>query len=149
MRNNYTKNRQDGFIALISAILISAILLDFAVTIGASSFHSRINTLNNEFKKMSESLAEGCINSALLKISQNYYYIPASDGDIISVGTDINNVDENCTIESVVYSDENTATHTKTGTIDVSANYNNAFSNIEITVNVSGSNVTVLTYVIQ
>ncbi len=138
--------KQGGFIALISSIIISAVLLDFAVTIGESSFHSRINNLDTEFKKVSSYLAEGCVNSALLKIAQNYNYEPAVDGEIISISTDQNDVAENCTIKSVAYDNENISSHTKTATIDVSANYNNAFSNIEVIANVSGSNMTITSY---
>ena len=153
MKNNKNKmnkerktNMQSGFIALITSIIISAVLLDFAVAIGESSFHSRINSLNNEFKKVSESLAEGCVNAALLKISQNYNYSPAPNGDIVFIANDQNGTGEFCTIKSVTYSGENVTTHTKTATVDVSANYSNAFSNIEVTANVSSNNVTITNY---
>jgi len=59
-----------GFVALMSAILISAILLILIFTLNISSFFNRFNVLDAEDKRISLGLAEACVNKALLKISQ-------------------------------------------------------------------------------
>ena len=59
-----------GYIALISAIIISVVLLGLATAIGQSTFFSRFNALNREYKRISLGLAESCVHAALSKISK-------------------------------------------------------------------------------
>lgn len=62
---------QRGYIALISVIIISAVLIiiTFATSFGA--FFARFNSLDGEFKKQSAALAEGCIDTALLQLARD------------------------------------------------------------------------------
>lgn len=70
----HTKINQHGFIALISAIIISAILLLVATAGSMTGFTTRVNILNAEYKERSSALAAACIDHVLLMLSQDYNY---------------------------------------------------------------------------
>lgn len=93
MRFIYQK-KEKGYVALMSVIVISLILLGLTTILSMSGYFSRFNVLNGEYKRVSLGLAESCANVALLKIAQNPNY---TGGETISVGTN------NCTIKSVTY----------------------------------------------
>jgi len=59
------KNLQTGFIALVSVLLISFVLLIFVVSIGLSGFLGRANQLESEFKRQSIASAEACVEKAI------------------------------------------------------------------------------------
>ena len=69
------RNKNNGFIALISVIVVSAILLLIAVTLSFSQFYDRYNILESEYKERSASLAEACVDSALLELANNINYL--------------------------------------------------------------------------
>ena len=66
--------QERGFVALISVIIIGAVLL--AVVIGASltGFYSRYNVLDFELKERSASAADACANQALLELANDATY---------------------------------------------------------------------------
>lgn len=117
IRRNRHKNGEKGFVALVSTLLISAVLLVLMYTTSAGSFYVRSDALGTEFKRVSVGLSESCSNAALLKISQNYNYTPDVNGDIVTVGPDT------CLIKSVTYGPENPITYRKLATINTSAQY--------------------------
>jgi len=84
---------QDGFVALISAIIISVMLLIIAVTIGMTGIFGRFNVLDSESKERSIGLAEACVDTAILKLSidKDYLLIPA-DHSIPIIGSDTCNI---------------------------------------------------------
>lgn len=92
------KYKNKGFIALISAIVISMALLVVTVTLSYSSFFSRYTMLESEYKERSSALAEGCVASALLKLAGNSSYI---GGETITIGSDI------CSIRTISVSGSN------------------------------------------
>jgi hypothetical protein len=115
-------NPRRGFIALISTILISAILIGVALTTSGSGISSRFDVLNSEYKRISLGLAESCANVALLKIDQNYNYAGNESG--IVVGTDGQGRTETCNIGAVTYKSANHATTVQdTAVITASAQY--------------------------
>ncbi len=59
------KKFNKGFIALVSVILISFVLITFAVSIGLSGFLGRLNQLESEFKEQSIASAEACVEKAI------------------------------------------------------------------------------------
>lgn len=59
-----TKKQQGGFIALVSVILISFVLITFVVSIGLSGFLGRSNQLESEYKEQSIASAEACVEKA-------------------------------------------------------------------------------------
>ncbi|MDB5189481.1 MAG: putative hemagglutinin/hemolysin-related protein [Parcubacteria group bacterium] len=70
-----------GFIALISSIVISTILLSLAASLGQGTFFSRFDALNGEYKTISRGFAEACTNVALLRIADQYSYAVQDDSD--------------------------------------------------------------------
>lgn len=60
--------RQRGFIALISVIIISAVLLTVAIAASLTGFYSRSNVLDAESKERSSALADSCVDTLLLRL---------------------------------------------------------------------------------
>ncbi len=79
------KNSRSGFVALLSVIIMSAVVLVMIFTLGTGVFFSRFSVLENENKRISSGLAEACANTAILKIAQNDSYAPAVGGECVSV----------------------------------------------------------------
>lgn len=92
MKNNITKikkERSGGFIALISVVIISFVLLLAATTLSFGGFYSRFNILDSESKEASDELADACIEHArlLLSLDTTINNISAYSGTA-SVGSD-------------------------------------------------------------
>ena len=115
---------QKGYIALISALVISALLVVICVAISATSFFLRFNVLDSEYKERSSELAESCVNIALLHLAQN----PSNTatGNVV-VG------DDSCTIFSV-QKDYPAAGQT---TVQTKAEVRHAVTNFKVTVDVN------------
>ena len=118
-------NSRRGFVALISATLMSLILVGLAVTSATAGFFSRFNVLSVEFKHIADGLTESCANAALLKISQDYTYAPSGGGEVVQVGV------ESCVIESVTYVAD-APNHRETATIKVHGTHRKSFSSLTI-----------------
>ena len=63
-----------GFIALMSAIIISAILLVVITTGGLTGFYGRANILDSELKDRSSAAADACADQAFLLIANDSAY---------------------------------------------------------------------------
>lgn len=116
--------QQRGFIALISSIILSIILLGLTLRVSSSNFSARANALHTEFKSISVALARSCSQSALLRLSQEYWYIPSEDGDIINIDN------QNCTIKEINHEVENSITHTKKVMVISESSYRGAFTTL-------------------
>lgn len=68
-------NSKNGFIALTSVIIITAILILVATTISFSGFFARFNILDSELKTQSGNLAGACISEGLLVAAHNLSHI--------------------------------------------------------------------------
>jgi hypothetical protein len=68
------KNNELGFIALMSAIIISAILMMVVILLSYSGWNSRYNILNSEYKERSTAVAEACVDHAFLELINNADY---------------------------------------------------------------------------
>lgn len=112
------KKQPRGFVALMSVVIISAILLLYVFGLGASGFLARFDALDSENQRIARSLAESCVQAALLKVAQNNSYAPAASGDSVTVS------DGSCKI----------CPGTNSTTIVTRALYKGAFSNIRATV---------------
>jgi type II secretory pathway pseudopilin PulG len=69
LQNSYANNMtqtNSGFIALMSAIIISIVLLGIVLTGGLTGFFGRFNVLDSESKERSVAAAESCIDLAVL-----------------------------------------------------------------------------------
>ncbi len=110
------KKSNNGFVALMSAIIISVVLLLLATSLSLTGFYDRSNILDRELKEKSSALAEACVDTAILKLANDPTY---SGNEIITVSGG-----ETCRIESI-----------SGGTIISKANYNNTyFTNLEVDV---------------
>lgn len=72
-------NSQSGFIALISAIVISFLLLAVTLGLGLSIFFGRFDILDSESKERSLALAEACVDQAMLEMSEGTFYATLTD----------------------------------------------------------------------
>ena len=110
-------HNQRGFIALISVVIMSAILLVLLFTLDITSFFDRFDALDIENKHVSAALAEACIQSALLRNAQGNY----ATG---SVGLDIADPEKRCTI----------CTNTASGVIKTRAVYRGAYTSLNVAI---------------
>ncbi len=117
MINQKIKNNT-GFIALVSAVIISVVLLLVATNLSITSFYSRSNILDSELKEKSLALAEACADTAILKLVNNPNYNPINES--VVVGGD------NCIIQSVA--------GTNPKIISVRTNYRNYITKLEISI---------------
>lgn len=69
-----TADSNRGFIALISAVVISAVLLLIVVSSGLLSINSRSNILDSELKERSDSTADACADEALYQLALDASY---------------------------------------------------------------------------
>ena len=114
------KKRNTGFIALMSAVIISVILLLIATNLSLTSFYGRSKILDSELKERSSALAEACADTAIVKLANDPLYTPPAGGEPVSVSGD------ECIIESVIGS-----------IINVKADYKNYITKLKIEVDLS------------
>lgn len=79
-------NGSGGYVALISAVIISILLIVVGLTLNISVFFARFNALNSEYKKQSLNLAEACIDVARLKLAENLSYSGNNEEITIDAG---------------------------------------------------------------
>ena len=58
--------RERGFIALVSALIISVVLLSIVIGSGMGSFYARMDALGKEQAAQARALASSCVDVALL-----------------------------------------------------------------------------------
>lgn len=80
-----SKTAEQGYIALISVIIISVLLIALTFTVSFTGFFLRFNLLDREYKAQSSNLAEACANTAVLKLVNNPAYAGNED---IAVASD-------------------------------------------------------------
>ena len=129
-----TFEKQDGFIALISIVLIFSALIILVSLVSISGFYARFNVLDYENKKISMGLAEACGETALVNLAKDptgYGLTISSAGQQITVDTG-----KTCRVCSV--------STTSPYTILTRASYKNAYTNLSVngTLGVSNFNVT-------
>jgi len=77
------KNKSAGYVALISILLIAFVLLTISVTVGVSGFWGRFSQLDYENKRISASLAEACVEVAVLDLASGTPTFPKT----VPIGT--------------------------------------------------------------
>lgn len=103
--NRHRDRMPNGYLALISAIVISMILLVIAFALSTSGFFARFNVLNTESKRLSLGFAEACASKAMLSLAQTASY---AGGECLNINTGTTSascpagVKEVCKICSVV-----------------------------------------------
>ena len=126
------QKKHGGYIALMSVIIISLMLLALVAVLSTSGYFSRFNVLAAEYKRISLGLAESCVNVALLEIAKDPTY---AGNETIPVGVN------ECNIKSITYNPASgyDANNQKVATIKTWAQYpliNGAFSNLEVSATV-------------
>ena len=112
--------RPRGFIALMSAVVISVVLLLLATTGSLIGFNSRFNILESEYKERSSALAEACVDQALLQLAHDASW----EGDATStLGS------EQCYVGPV---SPPAGGHI---TLKTRANFQNSYSHFEVVIN--------------
>ncbi len=66
--------KHQGFVALMSAIIISAVLMLTVVAGALSGIYARSNVLDAELKSRSRAVADACLEQALLLVTNNPSY---------------------------------------------------------------------------
>ena len=121
---------QQGYIALISVIAICLILVGLTFLMNVGGFSSRFSVLGSEYKRVSLGLSESCVNAALLKVAKDYSYQIVSDPAYVSgQGVEVQVGTDQCYIKDITSPDANHKRMIKT-----QAHYQDAFSNMEISV---------------
>ena len=126
-------NPQRGFIALMSTIVISAILLLLMAGAGLASFYARYDALGIESKHAAHALAEACVNVALLALATStdpLRYAP--NNQKINVGTDTWGNEMRCIIKNVIPSGSD-------ATINAYASTDGSFDTVSAVVSLSPS----------
>lgn len=108
---------REGYIATISAIIITGIVISISLVVSMSSFLSRFDSLGLEMKDISKEVVMGCLEIAKLKLKLGNY----AGGEIVSVG------DYSCEILAV-------QTNGNTKTIKASATVDGRVTNLEMQV---------------
>jgi len=116
MRRRKKNKVQGGYIALLSAIIISAILMLVAASAGQNGFFTRFNILDSEFKERSLALSQACARVAILELASDRDY---SGSATTTVGT------EDCYIGPVSATIDQRAFKTR-------AYVGNAYTNLEV-----------------
>ena len=126
-----------GFVALMSILIISAILLTLVYTLNASSFFARLDALGAENKRTSLGLAEACVNSAMLKVAQG----TTPSNLCVSLGGTCGGTDPQkvCKICSSSVSGG-------IATVRTRARYNGTFTNLEVKFTTTPSNFVVTSW---
>ncbi len=62
---------KNAYIALVSALVISALLIMTVFSVSGGAFLSNLSVLDAEAKKQSASLAAGCVDAGLLRLANN------------------------------------------------------------------------------
>jgi len=75
-----------GFIALTSALVISAVLLVLITGASLSGFYTRMNALRDEYKEKSYALALACATETLLALAGNPSYAGSATTTVTSGG---------------------------------------------------------------
>ncbi len=122
------QNKRKGFVALITAIVLSLVLIVVTVTLNRSSFLTRSAILEAEYKEMSSALAEACADIALLKLAVSSTY---TNDEVIDVN------ENQCLIKPIL--DNSPISGQKT--IETRAIYKESVTNLRIVVNASDISV--------
>ena len=84
-----------GYIAIMTAIIVTVLVLVMVFTVSIGSFLGRANISSSYFKERSRAFAEACVETARFRLSTNANY---TGGETVPVAS------STCTIVSVVAS---------------------------------------------
>ncbi|MDP1719358.1 MAG: hypothetical protein Q8L24_02960 [bacterium] len=68
------KNGQKGYIAIVSSVIISLVLMIVAISVGSSNLLSRGSVNDFQMKLLSHTIARSCLNHALYRLADSLAY---------------------------------------------------------------------------
>lgn len=137
--NKINRHNQNGFVALVSVIIIFAVLIILVGITSTTSFYTRFNVLDYENKKVSVALAEACANTAMVNLARD----PANYPPAIPPAGEQITVDAAKTCRICPMSSGSPYT------IITRARHNSAYTNLEITGTLTSSNFSVSSWAEQ
>lgn len=76
-------NSRRGYVALLTAIILSIVLSLLAYAASASAYHARFDMSDQEYAQESLEDARSCAQAALLTVAVHPHYVPAIAGDTV------------------------------------------------------------------
>ncbi len=125
---------QKGFVAITSAVVISALLILISASLSYSGFFARFNVLETEFKKESLAYAETCVDMARINIVNTPGFTVVEQKENL----DDDFIDTECLYAVTLSGGEYT--------IQAEANYNHAISRINAVVTRTATNIPVVSW---
>ena len=116
-----TSSKTNGFIALISILIVSSVLLVTTLSLAERGIAHRFFLLKDEQKSMSEQLAEACIHIARIKAYND-------SGYTISVPESFPIGEETCSIHRVTQAGNET-------TVEANAQVGHTITNLRVVLN--------------
>ena len=128
------RKSERGYIALVSVLIISLVLLTLAVSVSLTGFYARSNILNSEIKEQSMALAESCVSKAVADVA-----IGNPTTGVVQFGENPYNNDlpYECTILSVTSDTPNTGETT----IETQGIFYDSYTNLVVTIDSNDQNV--------
>lgn len=111
-------SRNNGYLAITTAVIITLVILVVAATTGSASLLTRFNDLGFYDKKTSFYLAQSCLDYALLQLAESSSY---GGNETLNIGSD------QCTLRAV-------STVANTKVIKATGQFNGATTNLQYTV---------------
>ena len=113
---------RSGYLAIVASIIIASLILILISALGLGAFLGRGVISVSHFKEISNALAEGCVDTALLKLAQNPSY---GGNETVTINTG-----ETCNILTITTAGSNKV-------ITATAVFQGAETEIKVTVNAS------------
>lgn len=111
--------KENGYIAITTAIIVSFIILIIATTLGTSALLSRMNELDFSYKKITYYASRSCLDYALLKLASDINYL---GNETVPIGS------YNCVLSAIEDSGNNKILRSK-----VQDSYSGATTNLKLT----------------
>ncbi|KND51011.1 MAG: hypothetical protein AB202_01210 [Parcubacteria bacterium C7867-007] len=77
--------RKNGYIALLTAVILTAILTATAFAVGTSTFLARSDVLEHQQYLQAQHYARSCVYVALYALAKDYSYQPETAGAVVSL----------------------------------------------------------------
>lgn len=113
MKNRRSPHSRNGYIALVSVLILTMVIVVVVIAIGTTAFLSRTGAFSAELKSRSRGLAEACVQVAYLRLVSNATY---GGAETVTVGS------ETCRVVSVVDSGTNKVIKTTAAVLGATTN---------------------------
>ncbi|HYF04813.1 MAG TPA: hypothetical protein VEA59_01430 [Patescibacteria group bacterium] len=127
--------KQEGYIALVSVIVLMSVLLIITLALSQVSFFARFNVISRENKKISRYLAEACADEALLYVANNPSYSVASGGQTITLDAIAGTGCKVCSVGTG-----------STRVILTRAKHKDSYTNLQVTASLTNSSISITSW---